>query len=238
MKKNITKRRRYKNRRRILRGGTIDDDDADQLLANLNGLDRRSIVDFLENIKNDTTFRNAIKERSIQFEKLKNTCKYMESLDNFVDEMIITAIKTLRDNPYNPITSEESKQELTLDNMSGLLPEGADLDALLNNLMNKYAAARIGPCLSVEGTAARFSQRALVDSNERKQKFTIRGPLPVQPRGGSRRKNKKSKRMRRRKQRGGDFLIFLGILGLGIVILVYVKYADRRKKNDEVTAFE
>jgi len=232
--KNITKRPRYKNRRRILRGGNIDND-ADQLLANLNGLDHRSIVDFLEKLKTDPEFRNGVKEiefkeRSSQFDTtLKSTCNYTKSLDTFVYEMITTVVNRLRNEPAPPSTtetSEEPKQKLTPDTISGLLPENVELDALLNNLMERYAKAKVGPCLSVEGQKAIISQRAPVDPNIRRQPFPLR-------KGGSRRKNKKSKRMRR-KQRGG-LLFLLGLLGVGIVMLVYVKYKEwRREKNDVV----
>jgi hypothetical protein len=236
MKKNITKRRRYKNRRRILRGGNIDDG-ADQLIKSLSGLDHSSIVDFLEKLKTDPEFINGVKEigfkeRSRQFDMtLKSTCNYTKSLDNFVDEMITTAVNRLRNEPAPPSTtetSEEPKQKLTPDTIRGLLPENVDLDDLLNNLMERYAKAKVGPCLSVEGQKAIISQRDPVDPNSRRQRFPLRN-------GGSRRKNKKSKRMRR-KQRGGSFLILLGLLGVGIVMLVYVKYKEwRREKNDEVT---
>lgn len=236
MKKNITKRRRYKNRRRILRGGNIDND-VDQLIKSLSGLDHRSIVDFLEKLKTDPDFRNGVKEigdkeRSSQFDTtLKSTCHYTKSFDNFVDDMIATAVNRLRNEPTSE-TSEEPKQKLTPETITGLIPQGADLDALLNNLIERYAKAKVGPCLSVEGTAATFNRRVPYNINSRRQPFPLRGPL--QPSGGSRRKNKKSKRMRR-KQRGG-LLFLLGLLGVGIVMLVYVKYKEwRREKNDEVT---
>ena len=215
MKKNITKRRRYKNRRRILRGGNIDNA-ADQLIKSLSGLDHGSIVEFLEKLKTDPEFINGVKEiefkeRSSQFDQfdttLKSTCNYTKSLDNFVDEMITTAVNRLNEPapPSTTETSEEPKQTLTPDTIRELLPKNVNLDALLNKLMEIYAEARFGPCLSVEGQKATLLQRVSVDPNSRKQLFPLR-------RGGSRRKNKKSKRMRRRKQRGGDFLIFLGIL--------------------------
>ena len=225
MKKNITKRRRYKNRRRILRGGNIDND-ADQLIESLRGYDHNSMIKILENIKDSPTFRTALETQNSEFETIKSTCNYTDSFANFVDEMITTAVNTLRNEPTQ--TSEELKQKLTPDTISGLLPENVDLDALLNNLMERYAKAKVGPCLSVEGRKATLWHRASVDPNSRKQRFPLR-------KGGSRRKNKKSKRTRRTHRGGG--LEFLGALVVvGVVMVLWVKYKEwRREKNDEVT---
>jgi hypothetical protein len=218
MRKNITKRRRYKNRRSILRGGNIDDD-ADQLIESLRGYDHNSIVKFLENIKDNSEFINALKEKSSQFETLRSTCNYTQSFDKFVDEMIRTAVSALRN---ESTTSEESKQNLTSDAISGLLPENTNLDALLKKLMEKYAAARDN-CLSVEGSKAKLSQKPDNNPNTMRQKYQLRrGPLlRPQGNGGSRRKNKKSKRMRR-KQRGGLEPVLIALIATGAVIVIIV----------------
>lgn len=231
--KNITKRRRYKNRRRIIRGGTIDDD-ADQLINSLSGYDNNSMADFLEKMKDDPQLKNALKERSSQFEMVRSTCKYMETFDKFVDEMIITAVNTLRNAPTPPSTqtSEEPKKQLTSESMSGLLPENANLDELINKFMEKYAAARTGQCLSAEGKQMTLSQRPQINQNSRGQGIALRkapppqrtisyarGVGPTRGVGGSRRKNKKSKRTRR-KQRGGEFFLIMGIVVVGLIICV------------------
>lgn len=171
----------------------------------------------------------------------------MESLDNFVDEMINTAVKKLRDEPAPPSpnepgqTSEEPKQNLTPETISGLIPQGADLEGLINNFMEKYAAAKTGPCLSVEGQKAIFSQRPTVKTNTMGQQknlirtrpafdFTQRRPIYNLPKGGSRRKNKKSKRTRR-KQRGGEIFLAIGIaLAVGLIFLMVMAIAQKAKE--------
>jgi hypothetical protein len=227
--KNITKRRRYKNRRRIIRGGTIDDD-ANELINSLSGYDYNSMADFLEKMKDDPQLKNALEKRSSQqFESVKSTCKYMETLDTFVVEMITTAVDTLRKAP-----SEKPKKQLTTESMSGLLPENANLDELINKFMEKYAEARKVPCLLAEGKQMTLSQRPQNKPNSRGQGFALRkaplasqrGPIyasGVGPRmvGGSRRKNKKSKRTRR-KQRGGDVFLIVALVVVAIVACCYI----------------
>jgi hypothetical protein len=241
--KNITKRRRYKNRRRIIRGGTIDDD-ADQLINSLSGYDNDSMAVFLEKMKDDPQLKNALEKRSGQFEMLKSTCEYTKELDNFVNEMITTAVKKLRNAPTPPSTtettqtSEEPKKQLTTESISGLIPQGADLEGLINKFMEKYAAARTGPCVYVEGKQITLSPRKLIKVNSREQQHTLRQVPQYDPTkrgiiysrgvgakqygvGGSRRKNKKSKRTRR-KQRGGDPFLIAALVVVAILVCCYI----------------
>lgn len=233
MRKPITKRRPYKNRRRIIRGGGNIDDDAKQLIDNLKGLDRRSIITFLESIKTNPKFTEELKKRNEQFyDKLKSTCNYIKSFENFVQEMITTTINTLR-NEQNErgrglTQTSAPPPKITEDTIRGLLPENANLEALFNNFMDKYIAAKTGPCLSVDGTQMKrsepgISKREIGNEYSRRLREQNKQKLQKLQKGGTRRKNKKSKRMRRN-QRGGEFIIILGVIA-AVAILAVIGYA-------------
>ena len=183
VKKNITKRRRYKNRRRIIRGGTIDEV-VKNLLNSLNTYEYKSIAELLETYKDDPKFQDACKQRGQEWfgSILESDCNYTKSFVNFVNEMLTTAINTLR-----TTVDDQSKPKLTPDAINGLYKDipKPTIRQLLDLLMQKYISAKDGPCLSVFGT------RAIVHS-----------------RGGG---SKKSRRLRR-KQRGGEvFTIIVGV---------------------------
>jgi len=231
MRKPITKRRPYKNRRRIIRGGGNIDDDAKQLIDNLKGLDRRSIITFLESIKTNRKFTEELKKRNGQFyDKYKSTCVYMKTFENFVGEMITTTINTLRNEEQRtgPTQTSAPPPEITEDTIRGLLPENANLDELLDHFMDKYIAAENSPCLSVDGTQKKLSEREISKREigieySRRLRELNKQKLQNQRPGGTRRKNKKSKRMRRN-QRGGEFIIILGVIA-AVAILAVIGYA-------------
>ena len=188
VKKNITKRRRYKNRRRIIRGGTIDEA-VRNLLKSLNTYEYKSIADLLETYRDDPKFQDECIRRGDRFGSiLKSDCNYTKSFANFVNEMLTTAINTLR-----TTVDDQSKPKLTPEAIDGLYKDMTKVTIfeLLDLLMKKYISAKDGPCLSVIGTQSILHSR--------------------KGRGGS----KKSRRLRR-KQRGGEVLTIL--MGVGFVI--------------------
>ena len=228
MKKHITKRRPYKNRRRIIRGGGNIDDDAKQLIDNLKGLDRRSIITFLESIKTNDKFTEELKKRNGQFnDKYKSTCKYMKTFENFVQEMITTTINTLRNEQNErgrgPTQTSAPPPEITEDTIRGLLPANPNLEALLDHFMDKYIAAENSPCLSVDGTQMKLSERGMSALDRRRLYSQQLKEKERLKHGGTRRKNKKSKRMRRN-QRGGEFIIILGVIAV-VAVLAVIGYA-------------
>jgi len=209
VKKNITKRRRYKNRRRIIRGGTIDDD-VKQLLKSLENYDHNSIADFLESYKGDPNFQAECKKigRFDNIIKNKSECNYTKSFENFVNEMLTTTIKTLRDSAVK----QQQKPKLTPDAIDGLYQgmDDANIEMLIDSLMRQYTLAKGGPCLSVVGQA--------ITTHGRTSKPSSLLKIPLRIGGGSIRK--KSRRLRR-KQRGGDVISM--IIGAAFVLtMMYV----------------
>jgi hypothetical protein len=211
VKKNITKRRRYKNRRRIIRGGTIDDD-VKQLLKSLENYDHNSIADFLESYKGHPNFQAACKKIGDRFDNIdnmvknKSECNYTKSFENFVKEMLTTTIKTLRDS-----ADKQQKPKLTPDAIDGLYQgmDDANIEMLIDSLMQQYIKAKGGPCLSVVGQA---TTTHVITSKPSLLK------IPLRKVGGSIRK--KSRRLRR-KQRGGDVISM--IIGAAFVLtMMYV----------------
>jgi hypothetical protein len=219
LRKNITKRRRlvYRHRRRrIIRGGDIDND-ANEIINRLSTYDHNSIADLLETIKDSPDFKAEVIKYKPRFdEKIKrSTCHYMETFDKFANEILITAIGTLRSRPTETTSNEDDETtppKLTPDIVYQLY-QGKDLNALIGALLDKYLSAQDNPCLLMKGTSATLHMR-FVPKPKALQRHPLRGSLEQQqqsqPRGGSRRKNN---RRTRRTQRGGIIVVIFIIIG-------------------------
>lgn len=243
VRKNITKRRRlvYRHRRRrIIRGGNIDDD-ANELINRLNTYDHNSIADLLETLNGNTDFKAEVIKYNLRFNDniKRSTCHYMETFDRFVNETLITAIETLRrpTTPHEttPTSNEDDETKppkLTLDIVNQLC-QGKDLNALnglIGALLDKYLSAQDNPCLLMKGTSATLHARPQ-QQQQRLTKYPLRGSLLEQqrlrslqaPGGGSRRKNnRRNRRTRRtrRTQRGGELVLTLIVVGFSALLLV------------------
>jgi len=117
----------------------------------------------------------------------------MKTFENFVNEMLITAIKKLRETETKPTDGMAKKTASFYDIVQ--LYEGKNIDRLIGALMQIYFSEQGKPCLEVTG---------------KKITLQLKGRI-----GGSRRK--KSRRLRRRKQRGGLEPIIVALILTGIV---------------------
>lgn len=208
LRKPITKRRR-----RIIRGGDIDND-VNELINNLNNYDPNSIADLLEELKGNDEFKKKLIEKNGQFAGKLSTCKYMETFDKFVNEMLITAINKLRETKPTDEIGSSPKPVASFDDI-GKLYQGKNIDELIGALMNRYFLDQGRPCLQVDGNRVKLNPRP-TQQQQQKQQFSLRTGVRTGVRaGGSRRK--KSIRLRRRKQRGGLEPIISALILTGIV---------------------
>ena len=221
MRRKITKRRRLNKHPHIIRGGTIDDD-VKSIIIKLKTYDHNAIANLLEKIKNDEGFKAACRERDdgIFGTIIKNECHYTKNFENFVDEMLTSAIVTLRrDDTAHAREVRPLINEAIIEKLYG----GKNLNTLIEAFMRKYIETKSGPCLSVIGSAATLQQRQTPLSTPRQTLSTPRQtPRQTPKQGGSRRK---------RIKRGGE-PITIAIVVTGFAFLLYILIRNHRRFNE------
>jgi hypothetical protein len=243
MRRKITKRRRLNKHPHIIRGGTIDDD-VKSIIIKLKTYDHNAIANLLEKIKNDEEFKAACRERDdgVFGTIIKDECHYTKNFENFVDEMLTSAIVTLRTahaREVRPLINEAIIEQLY---------GGENLNTLIEAFMRKYIETKSGPCLSVIGSAATLQQRQTPLSTPRQTLSTPRQTLstprqtlstqtprqtlstPRQTLSTPRQMPKQGGSRRKRIKRGGE-PITIAIVVTGFVFLLYIAIRNRRRFN-------
>ena len=226
-RRNITNRRRLKKHSHIIRGGTIDDD-VKSIIIKLKTYDHNAIADLLEKIKEDEEFKAECRKRDSDFgEIIKTECHYTKNFENFVTEMLNSAILTLRSIRSIRSSSSSSSSSsaraqkagpLTMENIEKLHKD-LNLNDLINAFMRKYIQTKSGPCLSVSGSAVTLQPRSTPLSTPRHAPLSTPRQTPRQ--GGSRRK---------RIKRGGE-PITIAIVVTGFAFLLYIMVRNHRRVN-------
>ena len=224
MRRKITKRRRLNKHPHIIRGGTIDDD-VKSIIIKLKTYDHNAIANLLEKIKNDEEFKAACRERDdgVFGTIIKDECHYTKNFENFVHEMLTSAIVTLRTahaREVRPLINEAIIEKLY---------GGENLNTLIEAFMRKYIETKSGPCLSVIGSAATLQQRQTPLSTPRQTPSTPRQTLST-PRQTPRQTLKQGGSRRKRIKRGGE-PITIAIVVTGFVFLLYIAIRNRRRFN-------